>query len=381
MSALPPEAVPATAGAAEAQTAEMIDHPATSTVEPTAPATAEAPPRRVKAPRKKPKKGDKQSKETSGVAESTKKSKHPEQQQRDREFAKRKAHILSHLNSNACDLSPKGSVDVKCSPIMAILNPHEDYVTTSSCSGRIALFHSVSPSDDDAPSSSAEHVKEDNEETHAADASTTVTSAGKKKWKRGAESALRWLAVKHGMLTAEQMLLVVRYLCGEPATEADRALDAAKQTEWAAHYAAHHDEGVYDGALEGALATIEDTNSLPPVPDFGTMALKMEPFVLHVDCRTMESAKLLLSAAVSDAGYRNSGVTPPGKKIMCAIRCTTGLGLEVPLVMGGVNYAAGQRAYVWALLSVANEKMYGNERKTKLLETSVAKRLTPGASP
>lgn len=101
---------------------------------------------------------------------------------------------------------------------------------------------------------------------------------------------------------------------------------------------------------------------------------------MHIECRTMTSAKQLLSAAVSDTGYRNSGVTPPGKRIICAIRTAAGLGLEVPLVIDGFNYARGQRGYVWKLLELANRKMMANEHKVKFLEANLAKRLTGGGS-
>ena len=53
-----------------------------------------------------------------------------------------KKAILADLNQpQYTDLSPKGSVDEGCLPLMQILNNHEDYVTTSSCSGRISIFH------------------------------------------------------------------------------------------------------------------------------------------------------------------------------------------------------------------------------------------------
>lgn len=81
-------------------------------------------------------------------------------------FTQMKRRILSALGSNpnsssndqisnnntttnnndkqqTCDLSPKGSVDVKCLPVIDLLNKCDEYVTTSSCSGRIALFHSL----------------------------------------------------------------------------------------------------------------------------------------------------------------------------------------------------------------------------------------------
>ncbi len=61
----------------------------------------------------------------------------------------------------------------------------------------------------------------------------------------------------------------------------------------------------------------------------GVITLKFEPFILHVQCRDLDSAKRLMTLAV-DTGFRNSGITigKPGK-IVLAIRSTQGL--EVPL--------------------------------------------------
>lgn len=302
-----------------------------------------AAPTKVKLPRKKPQKKDRKV----GAAADLER----QQQQRDREFAQHKAHILSNLSMSACDLSPKGTVDVKCHSIMDLLNSHEDYITTSSCSGRIALFHSC---------------------TEGGDGGGEAT----KKLKRGASAALGWIVVKHGVLLPHEMALIVRYLCGEAATDADRSLDEAEVAHWETVVREGPTQESYAGELEGFLVSSATEGGLPSViPTTGTIALKMEPFVMHVECRTMESAKLLLSAAVSDGGYRNSGVVPPGRKIMCGIRSAAGLGMEVPVVLDGCNYVGTSRRYVWRLLEMANEKMHANEKKSKALVECIAARL------
>ena len=38
------------------------------------------------------------------------------------------------------DKSPKGSVDVKIRSLVDLINSHPEYVTLSSCSGRVAMF-------------------------------------------------------------------------------------------------------------------------------------------------------------------------------------------------------------------------------------------------
>ena len=60
----------------------------------------------------------------------------------------------------------------------------------------------------------------------------------------------------------------------------------------------------------------------------GTVVLKFEPFVLHVQCRDVDTARRMCACAV-EAGFRNSGITwgRAGKLVM-AVRSTHGL--EVP---------------------------------------------------
>ncbi|KEG11718.1 tRNA wybutosine-synthesizing protein 3 [Trypanosoma grayi] len=267
-----------------------------------------------------------------------------QQQQSDKEFLAHKQQVMANLASNACDNSPKGGVDRNCLPLMHVLNEHPDYVTTSSCGGRIALFHSVTP-----PEACGERTLDD----------SPVTV------KRGGKDALGWLIVKHGVLTESEIDVLVRCLCGDGGSIAATATRATGGNE----------EDTQQEELGGVWVQAGGALSPSPLPTFGSVALKMEPFVMHVACRTMASAKRLLTAAVSDCGFRNSGVTPPGRRTMCAIRHATGHGLDVPLIVDGVNYVFGQHTYVRRLLQLANEKMRGNDAKLRRLEAGVAARL------
>ncbi|KAG0305725.1 hypothetical protein BGZ99_001997, partial [Dissophora globulifera] len=55
-------------------------------------------------------------------------------------FTTRKKIILVALNSDTPDKSPKGYVDEPLLPLIVLINSHSDYVTTSSCSGRICTY-------------------------------------------------------------------------------------------------------------------------------------------------------------------------------------------------------------------------------------------------
>ncbi|XP_077414434.1 tRNA wybutosine-synthesizing protein 3 homolog [Vanacampus margaritifer] len=105
----------------------------------------------------------------------------------------------------------------------------------------------------------------------------------------------------------------------------------------------------------------------------GSAVLKFEPFVLHVQCRTLEDARLMLSAAVQ-SGFRNSGITlSKTGKIIMAVRCTHSL--EVPLSNQGKVLVSHE--YIDFLIGIANQKMEENlrrvERFYRNIQTTVMK--------
>ena len=56
-------------------------------------------------------------------------------------FQQMKQAILDKLNASIyIDKSPKGFLDAPIVDLVNLINSHKDYVTTSSCSGRIVLF-------------------------------------------------------------------------------------------------------------------------------------------------------------------------------------------------------------------------------------------------
>ncbi|XP_019734640.1 tRNA wybutosine-synthesizing protein 3 homolog isoform X4 [Hippocampus comes] len=99
----------------------------------------------------------------------------------------------------------------------------------------------------------------------------------------------------------------------------------------------------------------------------GTAVLKFEPFVLHLQCRTLEDAHLMLSAAVQ-SGFRNSGLTlSKTGKIIMAVRCTHSL--EVPL--GNQGKLLVSHEYVDFLIGIANQKMEENLRRIERFYQSI----------
>lgn len=55
-------------------------------------------------------------------------------------FEQRKKRILEELQSDEPDLSPKGKPDEEILGLLELINSHEDYISTSSCSGRAVVF-------------------------------------------------------------------------------------------------------------------------------------------------------------------------------------------------------------------------------------------------
>ncbi|XP_072015704.1 tRNA wybutosine-synthesizing protein 3 homolog [Amphiura filiformis] len=165
------------------------------------------------------------------------------------------------------DLSRKGSIDDEISDLVFFINDQEQFFTTSSCSGRIAIF-----------SENTENSKK----------------------------GCHWLLISHKKTEFEEVRSCI-----------------------------------YDSTLDS------------------TAVFKYEPFVLHVQCRTLEDAKLMHQVAV-ESGFRNSGITI-GKngKIMMAVRSTHGL--EVPLANDGTVLVS--KEYVAYLVDIANSKMMENSRR------------------
>ncbi|CAI9613753.1 unnamed protein product [Staurois parvus] len=91
----------------------------------------------------------------------------------------------------------------------------------------------------------------------------------------------------------------------------------------------------------------------------GDAVLKFEPFVMHVQCRTLEDAQLLHSVAINSA-FRNSGITVGKKgKIIMAVRSTHCM--EVPLSHKGKCLVSNE--YIEYLVQTANRKKWKRTRQ------------------
>ena len=96
--------------------------------------------------------------------------------------------------------------------------------------------------------------------------------------------------------------------------------------------------------------------------------LKYEPFILHVQCRELISAKLLLNQALQ-SGYRNSGLVPAKQgRYVLAVRST--LTLELPVTDGNGAILISDH-YVEVIQQSIQAKFDQNEIYIKRFEESL----------
>lgn len=103
-------------------------------------------------------------------------------------------------------------------------------------------------------------------------------------------------------------------------------------------------------------------NSEPDPPDWAQVSelvLRFEPLIVAVECRDLKSAQDLVSFSIA-CGYRESGITNAGKRVIVGIRCS--IRLEVPL--GDTQKIMVSKEYMRFLIGIANEKMEANRRRT-----------------
>ncbi|TRY63077.1 hypothetical protein TCAL_00861 [Tigriopus californicus] len=111
-----------------------------------------------------------------------------------------------------------------------------------------------------------------------------------------------------------------------------------------------------------------EASTQPAVP--GTLVLKFEPFILHLQCRTLRLAKQFHTLGL-EAGFKNSGMTVGKRnKIVLAIRSAHGL--EVPL-SDAQSQILVTPDYFHHLCAKINDKWQVNTRMHQKLTNAVEK--------
>lgn len=184
-------------------------------------------------------------------------------------FNQKKQSILYEINSVQPDLSPKGSIDSLCLPIINLINSHNDMVTTSSCSGRISVF--------------VEGTKQHD----------SVNKTG------GKGQGGKWLYVSHDQ---DQVVDWVEKLKNGSGPENQKI--------------------VFNQINEDAISVQNFDSTIRYV------LYKYEPFILHVKCRDFNIASKLYNVAMS-CGFRESGI---GSNNIVAVRINIKLDVPIGYV-------------------------------------------------
>ena len=168
------------------------------------------------------------------------------------------------------DRSPKGSLDAPIADLVGMINAIPDYVTTSSCSGRVVLY---------------------------------------------AQKERKWLYVVHSKCSLEK----VSNICTQyfNTTLSNSTVQTPEQPVVPSDQPVCGDQ---PACGDGQSASCDRRV---------VILMKTEPFILHVLCRSVTAAQALLQVS-RNAGFRESGISVGKKSIICAIR-TTGNSMEVPI--------------------------------------------------
>eukprot|EP01134_Creolimax_fragrantissima_P007929 CFRG7929T1 len=268
------------------------------------------------------------------------------------QFDARKAHYLRELASAVPDRSRKGFADYPILPVLDFVNQLPDYFTTSSCSGRVAVYKERS-----IPTSQEESVPDDDTIAKLSAPSLTTSSTskptttsqyippaahkadvGQEKRKGGG-----WLFVSHDevVIPKSDESLVRMYLPEDM-------------------YSTY--PVPFTGMNSACKYTSEDENSLPLLVYF-----KMEPVILHIEARTIEAARDLLNVALS-CGFKSSGIVTTHKRHIIHIRGSLKIDSPIATVNDGLLVTP---AYLRILTVAANQKMRLNINSINRLLTAL----------
>lgn len=205
-----------------------------------------------------------------------------------------RSQIIADLAGNQNDKSLAGRVDTEIAELVSFINAtYPQYVTSSSCAGRVSLFHKGTLS----PSSSS-----------FIEADATAATATENSYRRKRGSFGRGAIYQsHDIIAADPALLTSQFLT--PALEDFWRWRQEQPVE--------------------ADTRLQETEILQ---------LKYEPMILHLLCEDIEAAAALLQCA-SESGQMQSGIvscsrgTKEYRKIVCSI--SSPLCLDMPLFTRG----------------------------------------------
>ncbi|KAF2218668.1 tRNA wybutosine-synthesizing protein, partial [Elsinoe ampelina] len=258
-------------------------------------------------------------------------------------FLSKKAKILEQLSTptqDYTDASPKGSVDAPVQTLVKQINDIDSLVTTSSCSGRIAIYIE-----------GAKIVSTEPENVGGA-SSVAKSSQGK-----GGGS---WLFVSHTPLD-------------------DRFGEDASNSLFSQLLSSAQNESHV--SVSPQMQTSTDLHSATP-PGARLLHFKFEPLILHILCSSLWAARKVLIASQA-AGFRESGISSVPEPsipidtqdghVMVAVR-TTGLTMDAPIGYLGEDDNIKLNvsdAYLGSLIKMGNQRFATNEQRKQRLRDGI----------
>ncbi|KAA1076402.1 hypothetical protein PGT21_006013 [Puccinia graminis f. sp. tritici] len=216
------------------------------------------------------------------------------------------------------DKSTKGTIDEPIRPFLDLINAQPDWISTSTCSGRLVSY---------LPGASAEAGSSDPSD-HSQRVRQAVNGKG----------GGTWLFVSHSTLETNQLANPIQTLFGD----SYRIKSSPNPDSW----------------------TCDDSSSL-------VVHFVYQPPVFHLLARSVTVAVPILTTVIG-AGFRNSGITVGHRgRVILAIRASTG-GLDVPIAIQKCSEKSTLQLllpvdYLSKLLLQGNQLMHQNQAKLERL--------------
>ncbi|CAG8498333.1 4452_t:CDS:2 [Scutellospora calospora] len=250
-------------------------------------------------------------------------------------FHARKQQILTSLtdstiartDNNINKYSSKVSsplIDETIFPILELINKHDDYIVTSSCSGKISII------------------------------STCANSNKCKNSKKPISSKLESLMTT-GNINQDEIENGVVY------RHQDYLVELPKEKGLINNFLL---KMIFGEEFENVISSNNESYNLLQNNDYNLIYFKFEPMILHAEARTLDAAKNLVNLAV-EVGYHNSGMLTTSKRHMVAIR--NSMKLETPIAYLNLStqkiHLLVDLSYLHLLINLSNQHFEETLRK------------------
>lgn len=224
------------------------------------------------------------------------------------------------------DLSKKGSIDSLIVDLISLINSSDNYYTTSSCSGRAII---VTQAETLSNYDGNEEIVPTEEDANQGDAKNSVSYS---------KQGCKWLLSTHDRLSFDSVI---------------SCFDTQAK-----------------GLQNGDANSESNGDAMKKIGANETAILKFEPFILHVCCKDLNSARELVETGIA-SGFRNSGITLSRKgRIIAAIRCVPSY--QVPIYSQGALLVSD--AFIELLIKKSNQFFDDNEIRRKKFHSNIIKK-------